>query len=136
MQSRAPVTRTTESVLDVSTMSISTVSSTSSRESRPRRGKAPPVDSFTGEDQNSTLDDWLPSLQTAATWYDWSEDEKLMQLGGHLCGKARQEWDLLTDEEKRTYSQAIRALKGKLEPINKTLIAQDFRRIRQRVWQN
>jgi len=130
MQSRVPVTRTTESVLDVSTTSTSTVSSTSTRESRPCCGKAPPVDSSTGEDQNSMLDDWLPFLQTAATWYNWSEDEKLMQLGGHLRGKARQEWDLLADE-KRTYSQAIQALKGKLEPTNKTLIAQHFRRIRQ-----
>ena len=31
-----------------------------------RRGKAPPVDPFTGEDAETTLDDWLPSLQRAA----------------------------------------------------------------------
>jgi len=54
-----------------------------------------------------------------------------MQLGGHLCGRARQKWDLLTDEEKATYSQAIQALKGKMEPANKALAAQDFRHISQ-----
>jgi len=125
MKSIAPATRNTESVLDVST------TSTGTSESRSRRGKAPPVDPFTGEDLTSTLDDWLPSLQTAATWYSWSEEEKLMQLGGHLRGRARQEWDLLTDEEKATYSQAIQALRGKMEPANKALAAQDFRHISQ-----
>ena len=33
-----------------------------------RRGKAPPVDSFSGEDAETTMDDWLPSLQRAAEW--------------------------------------------------------------------
>jgi len=42
-----------------------------------------------------------------------------MQLGGQLRGKAWQEWDLLTDEEKTTYSQAIQALRGNMEPANK-----------------
>ena len=126
MQPRAPPPGlSAESVLDVST------TSTSASESRPRRGKAPPVDPFTGEDLASTLDDWLPSLQTAATWYGWSEDEKLMQLGGHLHGRARQEWDFLTDEEKESYSRAIQALKGKLEPVNEALAAQDFQHISQ-----
>ena len=100
MQPKAPPPVRAESVLDIST------TSTSASESRPRR-KAPPVDPFTGENLASTLDDWLPSLQTATTWYAWSEDEKSMQLGGHLCGRARQEWDLLTDEEKESYSRAI-----------------------------
>ena len=54
-------------------------------------GKAPPVDSFTGKDAETTLDDWLPSLQRAAEWNGWGENEKLMQLAGHLRGRARQE---------------------------------------------
>ena len=82
MQPRAPPPVSTESVLDIST------TSTSASESRPRRGKAPPVDPFTGEGLASTLDDWLSSLQIATTWYGWSEDEKLMQFGGHLRGRA------------------------------------------------
>ena len=123
MQPRAPPATGAESILDTSTTSIS--------ESRSRRGKAPPVDPFTGEDLTSTLDDWLPSLHTAATWYNWTEEEKLMQLAGHLRGRARQEWDLLLDEEKGGYSRAIQALRGKLEPVNKALAAQDFCHISQ-----
>ena len=38
-----------------------------------RRGKAPPVDPSTGEDAETTLDDWLPSLQRAAEWNGWGE---------------------------------------------------------------
>ena len=52
-----------------------------------------------------------------------------MQLAGHLRGRARQEWDLLSETEKGSYSQAVRALHGKLEPVNKALAAQDFRHI-------
>jgi len=51
-----------------------------------------------------------------------------MQLGGHLHRRARQ---VLTDEEKESYLRAIQALKGKLEPVNKVLAAQDFRHISQ-----
>ena len=39
-----------------------------------RRGKAPPVDSYTGEDAEITLDDWLPSVQRAAEWNGWAEE--------------------------------------------------------------
>ena len=64
------------------------ISTTSPSKSRPCQGKAPPVDPFTGEDVTSTLDNWLPSLQTAATWYGWTEDEYMIRLGGHLNGRA------------------------------------------------
>ena len=96
-----------------------------------RRGKAPPVDPFNGEDSETTLDDWLPSLQRAAEWNGWAEEKKLMQLAGYLRGRARQEWDLLLDTEKESYPRAVRALQGKLEPANKILAAQDFRHISQ-----
>ena len=52
----------------------------------PRRGKAPPVDSFSGEDGAIRLDDWLPSLERAASWNAWTDEEKVMQLAGHLRG--------------------------------------------------
>ena len=83
---------------------------------------------FSGEDAEITLDDWLPCLQRAA---EWAEEEKLMQLAGYLHGRAQQEWDLLLEVDKRNYSQAVQALQGKLEPVNKTLAAQDFRHISQ-----
>lgn len=65
-----------------------------------RRGKAPPVDPFTGEVSETTLDDQLPSLQRAAEWNGFAEEEKLIQLAGHLHRRARQEWDLLSELDK------------------------------------
>ena len=44
------------------------------------KGKAPPVDSFTGMDPEFWLDDWIPALLRASKWYGWSEDEELIQL--------------------------------------------------------
>ena len=67
-----------------------------------RRGKEPPVDMFTGEDAEVKFEDWLPSLQRAAHWNGWSADEQLIQLAGHLCSCAWQEWILLEEEEKAT----------------------------------
>ena len=62
-----------------------------------RRGKAPPIDPYTGEDPEVRIDDWLPALKRAASWNDWSEVETLMQLAGHLRGRALQEWNLLSE---------------------------------------
>ena len=55
--------------------------------SRVRRGKAPPVDPFTGEDPEYRLDDWLPTLRRAADWNGWTEGDLLIQLEGHLKGR-------------------------------------------------
>ena len=105
---------------------------TDSSTSRGRRGKAPPVDSFTGESSDTRLDDWLPSLKRAAEWNDWTEAELLMQLAGHLRGRALQEWNLLDEEtERATYDSAVGALRNRLDTGSKTLAAQDFRHIAQ-----
>lgn len=70
--------------------------------SRQRRGRAPPVDSFTGKDPEVRLEDWLPSLQRAAQWNGWSE-EMMIQLAGHLRGRALQEWNLLDEEDLKSH---------------------------------
>ena len=57
----------------------------------PRCGKAPPIDPFTAEDIGITFDDWLPILERAAIWNEWTPEESLMQLAGHLRGRALQE---------------------------------------------
>ena len=95
--------------------------------SRVRRGKAPPVEPFTGEDPECRLDDWLPTLRRAADWNGWTEGDLLIQLAGHLKGRALQEWNLIADDEKRTYSQATGALRGRLDPGSQIMAAQDFR---------
>ena len=95
--------------------------------SRARRGKAPPVDPFTGENLEIRLDEWLPSLERARAWNDWTEEELLLQLAGHLRGRALQEWGLLDEDSKRSYVQAVDALRLRLDPGSRTLAAQDFR---------
>ena len=97
-----------------------------------RRGKAPPIDLFTAESIRITFDDWLLTLERAATWNGWTSDETLMQLSGHLKGRALQEWKLLTPDHKTSYQTAIKALREKLDPGNQTLAALDFRHTTQK----
>ena len=49
-----------------------------------RRGKAPPVDPYDGENSEIQFDDWLPALHRAAMWNEWTDEESLVQLAGHL----------------------------------------------------
>ena len=92
-----------------------------------RRGRAPPVEMFSGEDTENSLDDWLPALVRAAEWNRWTKPELLIQLAGHLKGRARQEWGLLPESEKSDYEKGVRALRARLDPGSKALAAQDFR---------
>ena len=87
-------------------------------------GKVPPVDPFSGKTAELHFEDWLPSLERAATLNNWSEEEKLMQLAGYLRGKALQEWNLLDDTDKSTYHKAVAKLLG---PGSRVTAAQDFR---------
>ena len=98
---------------------------------RQRRGKAPPVDPFTGENPELRFEDWLPSLKRASTWNEWTEEELLLQLAGHLRGRALQEWGLLDEVSKKMYSTAVESLRARLDPGSRTLAAQDFRHTRQ-----
>ena len=103
----------------------------SSRSSH-RKGKAPPVDLFTGEDPEVRFVDWLPTLTRASRWNEWTPEESLMQLAGHLRGHALQEWTLLEDREKNSWDDAVAALCTRLDPGNKVLAAQDFRHTMQK----
>ena len=82
---------------------------------------------FAGNDPEVHLNDWLPSLSRAATWYNWSSEELLIQLAGHLKGRALQEWNLLGEDQTSGYDTAIQALRDKLDPGSKVLAGQDFR---------
>ena len=105
-------------------------SAPSSSTTKLRRGKAPPVDPFTSE-EDIRLDDWLPALRRASVWNRWSEEDLLLQLAGHLRGRALQEWELL-EGDKETFSSGVDALRARLDPVSKTLAAQDFRHTSQR----
>ena len=73
-----------------------------------RRGTAPPVDPFSGDRPDLSFEDWLPSLERAATWNGWTNDEMLLQLAGYLRGKARQEWNLMEEGSVRTLQGLLR----------------------------
>ena len=94
---------------------------------QPRRGKARSIDHFTGENPEIRLDDWLPSLRRAAEWNGWCEKEQLIQLAGHLRGRALQEWNLLSNEQLGDLDSAVKMLKERLDPGSKVLAGQDFR---------
>ena len=96
-------------------------------QSKPGKGKALPVEMFARNDPEVHLDDWLPSLSRAATWNKWFSEELLIQLAGHLKGRALQEWNLLGEDQISSYDIAIQALRDKLDPGSKVLAGQDFR---------
>ena len=111
---------------------IDRTDSVSAGNSYTRRGKAPPVDSFTGESPNILFEDWLPALQRAADWNRWSDEETLIQLAGYLRGRALQEWNLLPSQDKSTLERAKGALHNRLDSSSRVLAAQDFRHMSQR----
>lgn len=96
-----------------------------------RRGKAPPIDSFSGDDGAIRFEDWLPSLERGASWNAWTDEEKLLQLAGHLRGRALQEWNLIPAGDRSTFDSAVSALRSRVEPGNRVLAGQDFRHARQ-----
>ena len=100
--------------------------------SAPRRGRAPPIDNYTAEDPEIRFDDWLPSLVRASEWNGWSEREQLIQLAGHLRGRALQEWNLIEGAEQTTWEAALPALRKRLDQETQILAAQDFRHTSQK----
>ena len=89
------------------------------------------MEPFTGEGVDTLFEEWLLTFEWMATWNSWSEPEKLLQLAGHLRGKARQEWTLLEANNKLSYDRVTSMLKSKLDPSRKVLAVQDFRHLSQ-----
>ena len=69
----------------------------------------------------------MPGLLRAAEWNDWSEHETLIQLVGHLRGRALQEWRLLTARENKSLEEVTALMRSRLDPSSRALAAQDFR---------
>ena len=76
-----------------------------------RCGKVPPLDVFEGENAEIRFEHRLLSLEQAGPRNGWTPDEKLIQLAGHLQGKAWQKWNLLDDRERATFCDAVKAMK-------------------------
>jgi len=69
--------------------------------------KATLVNSFSAKSPNEQWDNWLSTFERAAEWNNWTDSECLLQLAGHLRGKAQQEFSLPSSNEKATFSSAI-----------------------------
>ena len=89
--SAAPGTHCRSNHADLVAASSDSLPRTTSGASGSRRGKTPPVDSFSGDEGVIRFDDWLPSLERASSWNAWTDEEKLLQLTGHLRGRALQD---------------------------------------------
>jgi len=72
------------------------------------------------------------ALYCAAYWNGWSEEETLIQLAGHVRGRALQEWGLLSTCEKESLQELTKAMRSRLDPCSRALAAQDFRHASQR----
>ena len=112
--------------MTVSSVTVSVLEKQRHKDSR--RGRAPPIDLFNGEDPSVRLDDWLPGLNLASQWNGWTPEEKLIHLAGHLRGRAEAEWNLLGDDETSDFETAVHNLRERLDPCSKVLAGQDFRR--------
>ena len=97
-----------------------------------RKGRAPPVDTFSGEDEAVRLDDWLPALQRAATWNGCCEADLVLRFAGHLRGCVLQEWELLSEDQKSTFCTAVDTLRERLETGGWMLAVQDFQHAAQK----
>ncbi len=85
------------------------------------------MDSFSAGNPDVRFEDWLPTLKRASEWNRWSEEESLLQLAGHLRGKALQEWNLLDKEQKVSFQSAVEAIRRRIDPHNRVIAATDFR---------
>ena len=92
-----------------------------------RIGKAPPVDPYTGEDPEVWWEDWLPTFERAASWNKWTDEEKVIQLAGHLRQKALLEWNLIDVTDRDVYERACKQMQARLDLGGKAVAAQDFR---------
>ena len=97
-----------------------------------RRGKAPPVEPYTGENPDLLWEEWLPMFERAASWNGWTEQDRLLQLAGHLRGKALQEWNLLSSSHKSTFATATSEMQTRLDPGSKVIAVQEFRHMSQK----
>ena len=87
------------------------------------QGKAPPSGVRTR--MSHSFEDWLPALQRVAAWNGWSNEEKLLQLAGHMRG-------LLQEFERETFDVAVGSLRTRLDLGSRAIAAQDFRHTAQR----
>ena len=81
----------------------------------------PAIPAFTGEDPQGDEDNfekWLELLEERGRLAQWSKEQHLCQLRAHLTKTAQQIFRVLSEEECKSYDEAIKALKKRFHPIN------------------
>ena len=65
---------------------------------------------------------------------NWTGQEKLLQLELRVCGKAEKLHEVLTSEEKKCFSKAVKALGHRLQPASsKALLSAQLMKRKQQV---
>ena len=81
----------------------------------------PSLPPFNGEDNigdEDNFDKWLELLEERGRLAGWSEEQYLCQLRAHLTRTAQQIFRMLKEEERKSYSAAVAALKKRFRPID------------------
>ena len=90
------------------------------------------MDPFTGDLKGElNLNDWLPTFKRVAKWNQWTEEELLLQLAGHLRGRTFCDWNLMSSDDRQSYSRVLQALKERVDTGQRALAVQDFRHLHQ-----
>ena len=55
------------------------------------------------------------TFKRAASWNKWTDDEKVIQLAGHLRQKALLEWNLIDDTDRNIYERACKQMHARLD---------------------
>ena len=91
-----------------------------------------PVEPYTGKDPGIPWEEWIPMFEKAASWNGWTEQERLLQLAGYLRGNVLQEWSLLSDSHKSTFTRATAEMKNRLDPGSKMIAVYEFHHMAQK----
>ena len=81
----------------------------------------PPLPYFTGEDtevEENSFGRWLDRFEERAVLLAWSDQQKVYQLRSHLAKTALQVFELLTPDQRASYSEAVAALRDRFKPVD------------------
>ena len=79
----------------------------------------PVIPAFTGEDPQGDEDNfekWLELLEERGRLAQWSKEQHLCRLQAHLTKTAQQIFRMLSEEERKSYDETIKALKKYFHP--------------------
>lgn len=81
----------------------------------------PALPPFTGEDpkeDDDNFEKWLELLEERGRLAGWSQEQHPCQLRAHLTKTAKQIFRMLSEEERKSYDGAVKALKKRFRPID------------------